>query len=73
MGHLSFLIERYPALAAVEKPLAHACDILEECFRNGGKLLLCGNGGSAFAAGQAVGSDLDLDGAGLCPATHVEQ
>lgn len=47
MGHLSVLIERYPALAAVEKPLAHACDILEECFRNGGKLLLCGNGGSA--------------------------
>lgn len=47
MDHLSVLCERYPALSAVEKPLRSACDVLEECFRQGGKLLLCGNGGSA--------------------------
>lgn len=47
MDHLSVLCERYPALSAVEKPLRSACEVLEECFRQGGKLLLCGNGGSA--------------------------
>lgn len=47
MNHLSVLMERYPALLAVEEPLSRACDLLEECFRSGGKLLLCGNGGSA--------------------------
>ncbi len=47
MNHLSVLFERYPVLLAVEKPLAQACDLLEDCFRSGGRLLLCGNGGSA--------------------------
>ena len=47
MNHLSVLLERYPALLAVREPLSTACDLLEVCFRTGGKLLLCGNGGSA--------------------------
>lgn len=47
MNHLAALVECYPALAAVEHSLSRACDLVEECFRNGGKLLLCGNGGSA--------------------------
>ena len=45
--HLSILFERYPALLSIQKSLEEACDLLENCFRNGGKLLLCGNGGSA--------------------------
>lgn len=47
MNHLSVLIERYPALAPMQEALKAACDLLEDCFRSGGKLLLCGNGGSA--------------------------
>ena len=47
MNHLAMLIERYPALQAIEAPLKEACDVLEASFRSGGKLLLCGNGGSA--------------------------
>lgn len=47
MNHLSTLIKRYPSLAAMKQPLAAACDLLEASFRAGGKLLLCGNGGSA--------------------------
>jgi phosphoheptose isomerase len=31
----------------LEKPLAQAANTVLECFLNGGKLLLCGNGGSA--------------------------
>ena len=45
--HLSVLLARYPALLSIQKPLEDACDLLEDCFRRGGKLLLCGNGGSA--------------------------
>ena len=47
MDHLSVLFERYPALWAIQEALNAACNLLEECFQNGGKLLLCGNGGSA--------------------------
>ena len=47
MNHLSVLFERYPELSCIEKQLSAACDLLETCFRSGGKLLLCGNGGSA--------------------------
>lgn len=47
MDHLSVLFERYPALLALQEPLNAACSLLEECFQKGGKLLLCGNGGSA--------------------------
>lgn len=47
MDHLSVLFERYASLSVLRKPLYAACDLLEACFRAGGKLLLCGNGGSA--------------------------
>jgi len=41
------LITRYPALAPLEGALTAAGERLLACFRAGGKLLLCGNGGSA--------------------------
>lgn len=47
MNHLSALMERYPALKSIEQPLSDACALLESGFRAGGRLLLCGNGGSA--------------------------
>jgi D-sedoheptulose 7-phosphate isomerase len=44
---LSSLLERYPTLQACEPELRAAFDLLAEAFRNGSKLLVCGNGGSA--------------------------
>ena len=40
------LTRRYPALRGCEKAINDAKDMLIDCFENGGKLLLCGNGGS---------------------------
>jgi len=43
----SSLLERYPSLRACEKDLGAALDLLAAAYRNGNKLLVCGNGGSA--------------------------
>ena len=40
------LINRYPKLCVCEKAINDAMDMLVSCFVGGGKLLLCGNGGS---------------------------
>lgn len=44
---LSSLRERYPALQACEPQLRAAYDLLATSYKNGNKLLVCGNGGSA--------------------------
>ena len=49
------LFERYPALEACRVEIEAARDLLIECFKNGGKLLLCGNGGSAADCEHIVG------------------
>lgn len=41
------LLTRYPALAPLQDSLTNAAAMLIDCFRGGGTLLLCGNGGSA--------------------------
>jgi D-sedoheptulose 7-phosphate isomerase len=41
------LIKRYPALKGIENDIKTATDILYDCYKKGGKILLCGNGGSA--------------------------
>lgn len=41
------LIGRYPALKPAVNDIEAACDAIVCCYRGGGKLLLCGNGGSA--------------------------
>lgn len=38
---------RYPHLRALAQNVSLALDMLERCIRGGGKILLCGNGGSA--------------------------
>jgi len=43
----SSLVERYPILRPCEKELRAAFDLLVAAYRNGNKLLVCGNGGSA--------------------------
>lgn len=53
--HLNLLIKRYPELTEVEESIADAYLLLEECYKNGGKLLIAGNGGSAADAEHIAG------------------
>lgn len=47
---LGQMIERHAELAACVPDVERAFRVLRECFRSGGKLLICGNGGSAADA-----------------------
>ncbi len=49
------LVKRYPPLSVCAGDVAAAAKILEDSFRAGGKLLLCGNGGSAADADHIAG------------------
>ena len=42
---MTAIFEQFPELKAAEPALRAACDRLTDCFRHGGKLLVCGNGG----------------------------
>lgn len=53
--HLSTLIRRYPVLECCERELAQAVDALIAVYESGGKLLICGNGGSASDSEHIVG------------------
>lgn len=53
--HIDLLIARYPELKAVEKSVIDGYLMLEECYLNGGKLLIAGNGGSAADAQHIAG------------------
>lgn len=50
VDHLSKLLKRHPALAACSGDIVEAMQMLSNCFEQGGKLLVCGNGGSAADA-----------------------
>ena len=54
-GSLDMLIGRYPALGTVRSEIENAFSALYECYRGGGKLLICGNGGSAADSEHIVG------------------
>ena len=49
------LLERYPALSDAMNDVELAFDLLCGCYDSGGKLLLCGNGGSAADCAHIVG------------------
>ena len=49
------LFEHYPALTVCRKEIYSAFISLRECYRGGGKVLVCGNGGSAADADHIVG------------------
>ena len=53
--YIDELIERYPSLECTKEDIVSAYLVLEECFSNGGKLLIAGNGGSAADAEHIVG------------------
>ena len=49
------LIERYPILSQCRESIAAALKIMIETYKNGGKVLVCGNGGSAADSEHIVG------------------
>lgn len=53
--HFTRLYERLPQLGALAPTLDAALALLLDCARGGGKILLCGNGGSAADAEHIVG------------------
>ncbi len=47
MKHIDTLISRYPVLVPLRESIVQAVKMIEDMHFSGGKLLLCGNGGSA--------------------------
>lgn len=52
---INLCIKRYSILETCRKDIQQAADCLITCFENGGKLLICGNGGSSADAEHIVG------------------
>lgn len=53
--YLEELIERYPCLKVCEDDIWKAFEIIRESYKNNGKLLIAGNGGSAADSEHIVG------------------
>ncbi len=49
------LTNRYPSLLSCKKEISDAINKLISCYENGGKLLICGNGGSCADADHISG------------------
>ena len=49
------LCERHPSLTTVRTAIATACEQLVSCYELGGKVLVCGNGGSCADSDHIVG------------------
>jgi D-sedoheptulose 7-phosphate isomerase len=49
------LCERYPSLNVVRPAIEEACNQLIACYEQGGKVLVCGNGGSCSDSDHIVG------------------
>lgn len=52
---LNGLIRRYPILKECSSDIEKAKDALIECYKNNGKVLICGNGGSCADSDHIVG------------------
>lgn len=53
--HVDLLMECYPQLECDREDFVNAYLAMEECYENGGKLLIAGNGGSAADAEHIAG------------------
>ncbi len=53
--YLTELTERYPVLLPVREDIKAVYEMMRECYENGGKLLIAGNGGSCADAEHIVG------------------
>ena len=49
------LLKRYPALECCVKDISAALELIINTYKNGGKVLVCGNGGSAADSEHIVG------------------
>lgn len=55
LKHVDLLTNRYPSISAERQSIIDSYLIMEECYSKGGKLLVCGNGGSAADSEHIVG------------------
>lgn len=55
---LTELVQRHPTLLVCVEDVGRAVDVLLNCYRAGGKVLLCGNGGSASDCDHIAGEML---------------
>ena len=55
MKYIEILINNYPSLSEVKSDIESAIHTLVNAFRNGNKLLVCGNGGSAADSEHIAG------------------
>lgn len=55
MKYIDQLVERYPSLGTCKKDIEDAADALIGAFKNGGKLLVAGNGGSCADSDHITG------------------
>ena len=53
--HIENLLQRCPELTKTRHDVERAFEVLRDCYRRGGKVLLCGNGGSAADAEHWAG------------------
>jgi phosphoheptose isomerase len=49
------LLDRYPALEVCKEEIKNAAEAIIACYENGGKVMLCGNGGSCADCEHIVG------------------
>ena len=54
-AHYDRLFMRYPQLVSLKEKIMHAYMLMENAYKKGAKLLVCGNGGSAADADHIVG------------------
>ncbi len=52
---LDELLQRYPELAPCKPQIEEACRLIKQCYEKDGKLMVCGNGGSAADSEHIVG------------------
>lgn len=52
---LNELLSRYPNLSSCKEDLKNAAEALIKCYESGGKLMICGNGGSCADSDHIVG------------------
>ena len=52
---LEELVNRYPQLGSVEDEIQKAAECMVTCYQQGGKVLVCGNGGSCSDSDHIVG------------------
>ena len=55
MDHIKELVQRYPKLEIIKDNIKAAFEAIKESYKNGGKLLIAGNGGSASDAEHIAG------------------